>query len=386
VLATGVLVALGVTVSAVVAVVPASAWAAPSPPPGPTPTSSSSSPPASPATPRRAPRTAATFALQPVSPTDVATRRSDFRYQVRPGQRLVDSFELFNLSAQPQSFELYATNAYNTPAGGFALRPRSPQDMGVGSWVHLPESQTTLAPSTAQTVTFELSVPSDAPPGDYAGGVVALDLSPSSHSSRTSGFSLRQAVATAMFVQVTGALHPAAAIRSVRADVSVPAWAPLWGKSSARVAAVVTNTGNTVLRATVVLTLRGGLGHMRRTLATIDVAALVPGSTVTLTAPGWRRLAVLGPQQVVATLVATGVRIRRASPAFWVLPWGLIAGVAVVSALVVGLAVASTAWVVRAGRRRRARRAQRSSRGHSGRLDPFDLRRRTVHVGTSPRR
>lgn len=290
------------------------------------------------------------FSMSPVSPAAVTTRRSDFRYQIRPGQVVTDSVQLFNLSAQPEQLEVYATNAYDTPSGTFALEPKGRARTGIGLWTHLPLSETTVPAQSTQTVTFQVSVPSDAPPGDYAGGLVALATTPSS-TPTDSKVAVRQGVATAMFIRVVGKLVPAAVVSGVRVHLSVPPFAPLMGTSWARVGVLVHNTGNTDLTGSVNVRVVDIFGHTVKQFAPIPVRVLVPGAEVTTAEPRWRSLPIAGPERVQTSFEALGIGTSTRTTSVWIVPWATAAAAVAGALLIVVVAVYAVLFVLRRGRR-----------------------------------
>lgn len=337
------------------------------------------------------PSSGGSFAISPVSPANVATRRSDFRYQVKAGQEIVDSVQLFNFFGQPQTFELYATNAYNTHSGAFALKPRGLLRAGIGAWTQLSSAQVTVPAQTAETVPFTMSVPADAQPGDYAGGLVALDVTGTQGASAASKVSLREGVATAVFLRVEGRLSPAATIGFLHAKVSVPSLAPLLGTSDAHIGVLVTNTGNTILRGSLGVQVRDALGHVVKRFDPVKLRELLPGSTVTVSEPAWRQLPAIGPEHVQATLDATGLHVVRAAASFWVLPWGIVAGVGALAALLlVVLVLLVRLFVTKVARRRRGRHVAKDRKPRSSQpeqLTFFESRPRPARkLETSSRR
>jgi hypothetical protein len=325
------------------------------------------------------------FAIAPVSPANVSARRSDFRYQAKPGQMIVDSVQVFNFFSTPQTFELYATNAYDTAAGSFALRPRGSEDFGIGAWTKLSQSQIAVPPSTAQTITFQMSIPRNATPGDYAGGIVALDTTETSGSPSHSRVALREGVATAVFLRLAGRLSPGATIGALRTKLSVPALAPLLGTSDAHIRVVVANTGNTILSGKVWVQVTDVFGHVVKQFRPVVLPGVLPEAKITVTEPAWRELPAAGPEHVHVTFTAQGLHAVRTSTTFWVLPWGLVAGLGAVALLILVVLVLLLRRLFESTpRRRRPRHVTKSGKGGKGKaaepeqLALFEGRERTA--------
>ncbi len=277
--------------------------------------------------------------------------RSLFDFSLKAGQSIADAFTLSNDTSHPITFNIYPADAYDVAAGGgFALRGFGQQDVGVGAWVHLPKSvqgQYTLAQDSQVTVPFTLAVPSDASPGDHAGGIVALALSPAAGSKSRVRFTVRQGVGVRVYLHVLGAVLPGLAVENLKTDVSVPPAAFLTGSSKAGVSYEVVNTGNKTFLSVVVRTYATNIfGQTVQTFRPVRLATVLPGSRETITQPEWSPLPLAGPVTVHVQLLATRVNHKYTS-SFWVVPWLLI----VVVLLVLGALIA---FLWRLWRRRKA--------------------------------
>ncbi len=278
--------------------------------------------------------------------------RSLFDFSLKAGQSIADAFTLSNDANHPITFNIYPADAYDvTAGGGFALRGFGQENVGVGAWVHLPKSVQglyTLAQDSQVTVPFTLVVPSDASPGDHAGGIVALAVSPAKRSNSRVRFTVRQGVGVRVYLDVLGAVHPGLAVENLKTDVSVPPVAFLTGSSKAGVSYDVVNTGNQTFPSVVVRTYATNLfGQTVQTFPPVRLATVLPGSRETIIQPEWSPLPLAGPVTVHVQLLATRVNHKYTS-SFWVVPWLLI----VVVLLVLGALVA---FLFRLWRRRKAR-------------------------------
>jgi hypothetical protein len=77
-----------------------------------------------------------------------------------------------NYSDQTSRVRIYAADGGISPQGQFALDSESDPRNAVGAWLVPSVSELTLAPRSSVAVDFALTVPPDADPGDYAGGIV----------------------------------------------------------------------------------------------------------------------------------------------------------------------------------------------------------------------
>src|SRR3954469_20236952 len=113
------------------------------------------------------------WTLEPAAATG-AGGRSFFDYTLAPGEAVQDYVKLSNLSNHARTFILYAADAYTTQQGSFALRLRDQPRTGLSSWVSLPFTKRTVPAGTSVTFPFQMGIPREADPGDWAGGIVAL--------------------------------------------------------------------------------------------------------------------------------------------------------------------------------------------------------------------
>jgi hypothetical protein len=111
--------------------------------------------------------------ILPARPTTDPKTSSWFIYRLDPGKEIKDTVAVVNLSDQEKRVKLYPVDAMTTADGGFALKQRSQENEGIGKWITLDEDEVVLEPGKRRKVSFTISVPSKAEPGDYLGGIVA---------------------------------------------------------------------------------------------------------------------------------------------------------------------------------------------------------------------
>lgn len=222
-------------------------------------------------------------------PGDDRTRLS---YQLQPGQHLEDEYVVRNTGTTPQNVTLFATDAFNTDEGEFALLDTAKKPTAVGTWVLFDGSQPTetfpLDPGQQRTVPFTLTVPADAGPGDHAGGIVV------SSQKGDGQILVDRRVATRLYVRVPGDLQPALTIASVSADYRAE-WNPFAGSTA--VTFTVRNSGNVALGATMLVGAKALFGIPAGTAVRQELPELLPGSTRTLTVvvPGTAQVGYLNP-------------------------------------------------------------------------------------------
>lgn len=200
--------------------------------------------------------------------------RVRFSFSVAPGQKVDDQLLVRNHGSADQTFDVYATDAFDTPDGAFALLDGAAAPSGAGSWVAFQDgSRTTklqLAAGAQALVPFTVTVPAGAAAGDHAGGIVV---------SSAAG-NVDRRLATRLYVRVGGTVTPALVVRSLHLSQPVggnPFAAP------ATITAVVANTGDVALSARAEASVRSWFGLREGRTVSDDVAELLPGSTRTLT-------------------------------------------------------------------------------------------------------
>jgi dihydroorotate dehydrogenase (fumarate) len=270
--------------------------------------------------------------------------RSRFTYEAAPGQQVSDCYRVENTGSAAQTVTVYATDAFNTEGGDFALLDAAAAPTDAGGWVALEDGsarmQFDLGAGESRPVRFTLTVPADAGPGDHAGGLIVSAQTPSDQ------ILVDRRVGTRMYVRVPGELQSLLNITGMTATYN-PSLNPLDG--TANVTLTVTNQGNIALAPTLVLVAKSFFGSdlSERRLENLD--ELLPGASRTVTYE-------LGPVgqfvyvNAAASLYSRGDQTGATSEAppapqvdreagIWAVPWILV-GIL----LLVGLIVLYLRW------------------------------------------
>jgi hypothetical protein len=244
--------------------------------------------------------------------------RESFNYTINPGGQVKDGIVVTN----PGTASLH-----------LALRG---DGRGVGGWVHLDRDGVTVGPGESAELSFTLTLPKDAAPGDYAGGIL------------TSSASGRAAVPIRL--RVGGALKPSLSVERVHVHYAETA-NPI-GKGDATVTYTIRNTGNAILSAHQTLSLSGPFGRWKVAAGRIaDTPPLLPGDTQKVSVPlhdvtpALRLTArvTLVPLLTDAAGSTAPLAATTASGHALIVPWSLLALIVVLC----GLAVALTRLRVR---------------------------------------
>lgn len=145
-----------------------------------------------------------------------------FEYSLAPGATTTGTLLVANRSKQRATYDVYATGATTSPATGVAYGQAANSKTGTAAWVHVTQSTVTLTPGESTTVSFTVTVPANASPGQHVAAVGAQAPSPAPATDDSTGtgssvsFVTTTRVVVAVVVDVPG---PAA----VGLDIGKPA-------------------------------------------------------------------------------------------------------------------------------------------------------------------
>jgi dihydroorotate dehydrogenase (fumarate) len=287
--------------------------------------------------------------------------RQRFAYQLKPGQKVTDNVEVANRGSAPLTLRVYATDAYNSPDGAFALLTSKQAPAGVGTWADFGQrckpatgpacvipswATVTLKPGTRAVIPFTLTVPADARPGDHAAGLIASLVAGKGQ------VSVESRVITRMYVRVAGPLQPVISIGGLK--TSLAGGVGLTGHALG-ITYTLTNTGNVALRGHVDVWVDGPFGNQVASAPTVTTPELLPGQSRTLSA----RL----PGVSQEGLLSANVRLRPFVDAKALAPGHLadtqrdasIAAVPWLLVVILALALAGLWWGRKQGGLRRVR-------------------------------
>jgi hypothetical protein len=221
------------------------------------------------------------WALVPAGSTEVtgAGNRPTFSYDLPPGGQVDDALTVINYSNVPLTFDLYPTDAFNTPTGAFDLLPAAEDPVDVGTWITLPQRSLTVPGGQQATMPFTLSVPQDATPGDHVGAILAASTA------RGAGadgrvVDLDRRTGSRVYLRVDGELTPDLAVENVETSYK-PTLNPMGG--SAEVTYRIRNRGNVRLGAEHSVSVAGAFGLGRKRADTQEIVELLPGEELEFT-------------------------------------------------------------------------------------------------------
>jgi hypothetical protein len=283
-----------------------------------------------------------TFSIAPASTSSF--QRTYFTPVLAPGVASKDSVVVVNSTGAPLKLDLYASDAFNTASGGFALQPNFKPKKAMGAWIHLPVSTVTVPARSGEVIPFTFDPPANVAPGDYPGGIVAEETEGSVTGSGNLKVRSLEAVATAVYGRVVGPLHPRLVVTKTSVTKTSPFASEFGGPVDAMVTYSITNTGNEDLTPKITVSLAPLVGS--GSTAHTKLSELFPGSTVTFTQK-FDHITPFG--FLTAKVLVSTAKIRATGSAgAVVVPWGLV--VIVLLLLVVAF------WRVRRKRRPRGTR------------------------------
>lgn len=269
--------------------------------------------------------------------------RPNLSYEVSPGDVINDSVSIFNYGNVQLTFGVYATDAFNNAAGNFDLLPGAQPPKDVGTWIHLPQANVTVAARTRLDLPITIDVPKGTSPGDHAGAILAASQVQATDSSGRV-VNLDRRAGSRVYIRVAGALDPRLVVDDVHAVYGGRLLDPLKGRLELTYR--VRNTGNLRLTAHQHLEVKAPFGLELGDKAAPDIGELLPGNSVTLHA---RFDDVAATVRVTGEITVTpsggapaGARLVAAvgGASTWAIPWMVVA-------------VLVAAWIVRKLYRRR---------------------------------
>ena len=227
--------------------------------------------------------------------------RSRFSYEVAPGQQLSDNYSVSNTGTTAQVMRVFATDAFNTDDGAYGLLDTDAPAVDAGSWVTFENGakfvDVPLEPGASKLVTFTLTVPADASPGDHAAGIVISVTSPQGQ------IMVDRRVATRLYVRVPGDLQAALTIGSITSSYESQL-NPLDGTTT--VTFTVRNSGNIALGGNMIVGVNTYFGINAAPTVREELDEMLPRSTrvVTVKVPGVAQLGYINPYVSLAPTIA----------------------------------------------------------------------------------
>ncbi|MDX3236711.1 DUF916 domain-containing protein [Streptomyces sp. ME03-5709C] len=280
--------------------------------------------------------------------------RSSYSYTANPGGQVKDAMVVANRSTTPLRLALYASDGYTTGTGQLDLLTKDKKSVGIGAWVHADRDSVVIKPGKTAEIPFTVTVPDNATPGDYVGGV----LTSLKQSDEAQGINVDRRLGIRVKLRVSGALKPRLAVENLHVDYS--GTANPFGTGDATVTYTIHNTGNAMVTARQSVSVAGPFGWLRAKAGDIPAPPeLLPGESWKVKVPvhgvapavSLTATATLTPLMTDAAGTTTALDPVEATAHGWAVPWVLVVVLVLIAAAVAAAIVLS--------RRGRARRKQR---------------------------
>jgi len=95
-----------------------------------------------------------------------------FVYENKPGTVIEDIATIRNVGTQPTSVKIYAVDASSNEAGSFTLSSSAENQQNIGLWTDISSGTVELNPEQNIDIPFKITIPENAGPGQYTGGIV----------------------------------------------------------------------------------------------------------------------------------------------------------------------------------------------------------------------
>ncbi|MGI8329541.1 WxL protein peptidoglycan domain-containing protein [Actinomadura scrupuli] len=278
---------------------------------------------------------------------DFGAGRQNYSYTLNPGGRLKDGLVVVNHGTTPLHLAVYAADGF-TKEGRLDLVTKDVQSTRVGAWVRTDRPDVTVRPGESVEVPFTVTLPGDAAPGEYMGGIVT------SLTQTGDGVPVDRRLGIRIRLRVGGPLKPSLSVADLHLRYS--GTPDPFGKGDATVTYTIRNTGNAILTARQAVSVSGPFGRLGGRAGPIaDSPQLLPGDSWKVSVPVHGVAAALrltGTVTVVPLLTDASGSIAPLAAAetttrAWTVPWALLLLLVVLCGLVAGLVF-----------RRRRRRAE----------------------------
>lgn len=137
------------------------------------------------------------FAQFTVVPAEPFLRQ--FNIEMQPEENFSGAVIVKNLSNKPLKIKVYGADATHSNQGTFALTTLSKEQRSIGTWVSFLEEEYTIEEREEKSIPFNITLPVDTTPGNYAGGIAIESIT-----EKTGAVSSSSRIYVKMFLNVPG--------------------------------------------------------------------------------------------------------------------------------------------------------------------------------------
>jgi hypothetical protein len=196
-----------------------------------------------------------------------------FELELAPGRSVTERLAVSNRSDRTVVFELSAADGLFNENGRFGMLADPSASAGAGLWISV-QPEVEVAPGATEVVSFTVTVPRDAEPGDHAAGIAASVLK-RANSDGGGAVGVNSRFGLRVMTRVTGDLVPGLELRGVGASYDL-SWQPA-EPGRLRVWFELANTGNSRITVTGLVAAQGQEAEFPGTDE--PVVELLPGDT-----------------------------------------------------------------------------------------------------------
>nr|WP_241741645.1 DUF916 domain-containing protein [Microbacterium yannicii] len=277
------------------------------------------------------------------------SERTNYGYTIDPGGTVSDGIVVANHGQQPVDLRVYAADGFTSEDGALSLLVAGEKSSAIGAWITPDQQTVTVAAGETASIPFTVTIPDDATPGDYAGGIVTSLTVPDA----ATGVNVDRRLGIRVDLRVGGELTPSLAVEDL--SVSWNGGLNPFAGGDATVTYTLHNTGNAAITAAAASKVSGIFGLLAMDAPAADAGAeLLPGEsrTETVVVPSVPPLfALIGSTTVVPSVTdAAGSRSPiaevGATSVGIAVPWMLL--------IILALVVVAIVVLVRGRRQRKA--------------------------------
>ncbi len=130
-----------------------------------------------------------------------------YQFELKPGEKITNQLKVRSILDEPIKVKVYGIDAIPSGSGTFSMSVPTRPQRTIGKWTSFEEPEFVLNPKETKFLNFTITVPEAAPPGSYAGGMIAeTDATSGQGTAAPSGSTVRSSarVAIKAFVDVPG--------------------------------------------------------------------------------------------------------------------------------------------------------------------------------------